>query len=64
MCCGRMEPEKGSFDLSLEADTVDTEINFLNENGNLSVSFPRRIKSTDGFYVVFPLLLTPNPFVS
>ena len=58
-----MEQKKWSFDLNLEADTADADINFLNENCNLSVSFQWRIKSTDGFYVVFLLLLTPNPHI-
>lgn len=65
MCAmDRMEQEKRSFDLCLEADTEDTDINFLNVNGDLSVSFQRRTNPTDGFYVVFPLLLTPDPFIS
>ena len=32
------EQNKRSSDLRLEADSVDVDINFLNENGSLSVS--------------------------
>lgn len=64
MRCGRDGAGKWSFDLSLEADIADADVNFLNESGDLSVSFQRRTKPTDGFYVVFPLLLTPDPFIS
>lgn len=40
MCAvDRMQQDKCSFDLSLEADTADADISFMNENGNLSVSF-------------------------
>ena len=33
------EQNKCSSDLRLEADRVDVDINFLNENGSVSVSF-------------------------
>lgn len=54
----RMEQDKCSFDPSLEADTADADISFMNENGNLLVPFKWRAKPTNGFYVVFLLLLT------
>lgn len=59
----RMKQDKFSFDLNLEADTADADISFMNENANLSVSFKWRAKSTNGFYVVFLLLLTQNKFI-
>ena len=46
-----MKQDKCSLDLGLEADRVDVDINFLNENGNLW-----RTKSTNDFCIVFTLI--------
>lgn len=39
VCCALAGENKCSSDLRLEAGRMDVDINFLNENGSLSVSF-------------------------